>query len=42
MGFYDRRDPDPESGKEKVQDPGMNIPDLNFENLILVFGIKNT
>jgi hypothetical protein len=22
VGFYDRRDPDPESGKEKVRNPG--------------------
>jgi hypothetical protein len=43
VGFHDRRDQDPESGKGKIQrqDPvsGMNIPDLNFDNLILVFWV---
>jgi hypothetical protein len=46
VGFYDPWEPDPESGKGKIQmqDPvsGMNIPDLNFENLISVFWVKTT
>jgi hypothetical protein len=44
VGFYDPWEPDPESGKEKIQrqDPvsGMNIPDLIFENLISVYWVK--
>ncbi len=37
-------DPDPEFGAFLTLDPGsgMNIPDPIFENLVSVFGVKNT
>jgi hypothetical protein len=33
---------DPGSGMEKKSKSGMKIPDLIFENLASVFGLKNT
>jgi hypothetical protein len=44
--FYDPfiRDWGWKKSRDRVRDPGsgMNIPDMNFENLVSVFGVKNT